>query len=67
MTINTNDMSFDFTFLPTDWSPHDGLRYPTTLSLKDGSKIMVSSYEEHHAIIKRLFNQQNNDANKRKN
>jgi hypothetical protein len=40
--------------LPNWWTPTFGLNYPLVLKTVDGT-ITLNSYEEHHALIRKLF------------
>lgn len=41
--------------LPVDWTPLDGLEYPTQLIKTDGTVLTFYSYREHHEYISQLF------------
>ena len=49
------DLEHRYKTLPLFWTPQYGLIYPMKLYLKNGSHVIVSSYGEHHAIIRKLF------------
>lgn len=42
--------------LPFRWNHREGLHYPTSIRLADGTVVKFNSYAEHHQFIQNILN-----------